>query len=60
MTASIPEDAKNKFARRRVPLRRYGNPEEIAHGIVSLSLPGASYTNGAVLVIDGGMTSQNT
>ena len=26
MTAPIPDDAKAKFARRRVPLRRYGEP----------------------------------
>ncbi|HET6794015.1 MAG TPA: SDR family NAD(P)-dependent oxidoreductase, partial [Acidimicrobiales bacterium] len=60
MTALIPEDAKAKFARRRVPLRRYGEPEEVAHAIVSLTLPSASYINGAVLVVDGGMTAQNT
>src|SRR5437868_2112801 len=28
MTAPIPEAMKTKFARRRVPLRRYGDPEE--------------------------------
>ena len=60
MTALIPEDAKAKFARRRVPLRRYGEPEEVADAIVSLTLPSASYINGAVLVVDGGMTAQNT
>jgi 3-oxoacyl-[acyl-carrier protein] reductase len=60
MTAAIPDDAKQKFARRRVPLRRYGEPEEVAHGILALALPAASYVNGAVLVIDGGMTAQNT
>jgi 3-oxoacyl-[acyl-carrier protein] reductase len=60
MTQIIPEDAKNKFARRRVPLRRYGEPEEVAHGTLSLVLPAASYINGAVLVVDGGMTAQNT
>lgn len=59
MTQPIPEEAKVKFAKRRVPLARYGEPEEIAHGIVSLALPGASYINGAVLVIDGGMTIKN-
>ena len=60
MTAPIPEDAKTKFAHRRVPLRRYGDPIEVAHGTLSLVLPAASYINGAVLVIDGGMTAQNT
>jgi 3-oxoacyl-[acyl-carrier protein] reductase len=60
MTASIPDEAKAKFARRRVPLKRYGDPEEVAHATLSLVLPAASYVNGAVLVVDGGMTAQNT
>lgn len=60
MTEAIPEDHKQKFARRRVPVGRYGSPEEVAQAILSLSLPAASYVNGAVLVVDGGMTAQNT
>ena len=60
MTSAIPDDAKTKFARRRVPLRRYGDPEEVAHAIVSLALPGSSFINGAVLPVDGGMLAQNT
>lgn len=59
MTAGIPEEAKQKYARRRVPLRRYGDPEEVAHAILSLVLPAASYVNGAVLVVDGGLTVKN-
>lgn len=60
MTAAIPDEAKAKFSRRRVPLRRYGDPEEVAHATLSLALPAASYINGAVLVVDGGLTIQNT
>jgi 3-oxoacyl-[acyl-carrier protein] reductase len=60
MTAGIPEAAKIKFARRRVPLRRYGEPEEVAHMTLSLVLPAASFTNGVVVPVDGGMTAQNT
>jgi 3-oxoacyl-[acyl-carrier protein] reductase len=60
MTAVIADEAKTKFARRRVPLRRYGDPEEVAHATLSLVLPAASYVNGAVLAVDGGMTAQNT
>lgn len=60
MTAPIPDEAKDKFAHRRVPLRRYGDPEEVAQMTVSLCLPAASYCNGAVLVVDGGLTAQNT
>jgi 3-oxoacyl-[acyl-carrier protein] reductase len=60
MTAAIPDDMKARFARRRVPLRRYGEPEEVAHATLGLVLPAMSYVNGAVLVVDGGMTAQNT
>jgi len=60
MTAPIPEAMKTKFARRRVPVRRYGEPEEVAHAVLSLALPASSYINGAVLIVDGGMTAQNT
>ncbi|MEA2533968.1 MAG: 3-oxoacyl-[acyl-carrier protein] reductase, partial [Actinomycetota bacterium] len=60
MTAVIPEEAKSKFARRRVPLRRYGDPEEVAHATLNFALPASTYINGAVLPVDGGMTAQNT
>ncbi|HET9690283.1 MAG TPA: SDR family NAD(P)-dependent oxidoreductase [Acidimicrobiales bacterium] len=60
MTAPIPDDMKDKFARRRVPLRRYGDPEEVAHMVLSLVLPAASYCTGAVLPVDGGLVVQNT
>jgi 3-oxoacyl-[acyl-carrier protein] reductase len=56
MTAPIPEEAKERFARRRVPMRRYGEPEEIAHMVLSLALPAASYVTGAVLAVDGGLS----
>jgi 3-oxoacyl-[acyl-carrier protein] reductase len=60
MTAAIPGDDKDRFARRRVPVGRYGSPEEVAHATLSLVLPAASYINAAVLVVDGGLTAQNT
>jgi 3-oxoacyl-[acyl-carrier protein] reductase len=60
MTAPIPEEHKERFARRRVPMRRYGEPEEVADVIVSLLLPSASYLTGAVVTVDGGLTVQNT
>ena len=60
MTDPIPEEDKVKFARRRVPMRRYGEPEEVAHIILSLVLPAASFITGAVIPVDGGLTVQNT
>jgi 3-oxoacyl-[acyl-carrier protein] reductase len=59
MTAAIPDDAKEKYARRRVALKRYGDPEEVAHATLSLCLPAASYITGAALVVDGGMIIRN-
>ena len=58
MTAPIPDDAKERFARRRVPLRRYGDPEEVAHMVLSLALPAASFVNGAIVTVDGGLTAK--
>ena len=60
MTAGIADEAKETYARRRVPLRRYGEPEEVAHMTLSLCLPAASFVNGAVVVVDGGMTVRHT
>lgn len=56
MTADITEEAKEIYARRRVPLRRYGDPEEVAHMTVNLAMPCSSFVNGATVVVDGGMT----
>jgi 3-oxoacyl-[acyl-carrier protein] reductase len=59
MTAVIPDEQKRVFAKRRTALRRYGEPEEVAHATLSLLLPAASYITGAVLVVDGGLTVRN-
>jgi len=56
MTAGIPDEAKEAYARRRVPARRYADPEEIAHVVLALALPSASYVNGASVVVDGGLS----
>jgi 3-oxoacyl-[acyl-carrier protein] reductase len=60
MTAGIPDDAKEVYAKRRVPLRRYGIPEEVAHMTLNLCLPSASFVNGASIPVDGGMTIRHT
>lgn len=59
MTAAIPDEHKTIYAKRRVALRRYGEPEEVAHATFSLLLPAASFITGAVLVVDGGMSIRN-
>ncbi len=60
MTAVIPDDAKATYARRRVPVRRYGLPEEVAHMTLNLCLPSSSFVNGATIVVDGGMSIRHT
>lgn len=56
MTAAIKSEHKEIYARRRTALRRYGQPEEVAHMILSLVLPAASFTTGAILTVDGGLS----
>lgn len=60
MTSEIPSEAKETYARRRVPLRRYGLPEEVAQMTLSLCLPAASFLTGAVIPVDGGMSIRHT
>jgi len=59
MTEKIPLDAKEIFARRRTAIKRFGNPEEVAHITLSLVLPSASYITGAAIPVDGGMRARN-
>ncbi|SDP34710.1 SDR family oxidoreductase [Phyllobacterium sp. OV277] len=44
------------FARQRVPLQRWGRPEEIAGAALFLASDAASFVNGHVLTVDGGMS----
>ena len=60
MTAGIPDDAKTIYAKRRVPLRRYGEPEEVAQMTLNLCLPASSFVNGAIIPVDGGMSIRHT
>ena len=56
MTAAIDEKDKETYARRRVGLKRYGEPEEVAHATLNLCLPSSSYINGVYLPVDGGLS----
>src|SRR5207253_8570626 len=42
----------------RIPLGRYGAPEEVAYGVLYLACDESSFVTGAELVIDGGWTAQ--
>ena len=59
MTDAIPEDQKQTYAHRRVALKRYADPEEVAHGTLNFCLPASSFMTGATLPVDGGLTIKN-
>lgn len=59
MTAGIPDENKAIFARRRTALRRYAEPEEVAHATLNFALPASQYMTGVTLPVDGGLTIRN-
>ena len=54
MTAELPEEARTALFE-RIPLGRFGTPEDVAGAVRFLAGPAAGYITGQVLVVDGGM-----
>jgi 3-oxoacyl-[acyl-carrier protein] reductase len=52
---TIPDHLMQEM-KARVPLKRLGKPEEIANVYAFLASDEASYINGAVIEVSGGMT----
>jgi 3-oxoacyl-[acyl-carrier protein] reductase len=54
MTRSLNDDARTKLLE-RVPLKRLGQPADVASAVLFLSLPESSYITGTTLKVNGGM-----
>jgi glucose 1-dehydrogenase len=52
----LNDEEKKKQTEQKIPLRRIGEPEEIAHVALFLDSPAASYITGTTIYADGGLT----
>ncbi len=56
MTAKMPEDVLEGM-KKKTPLGRFGSPEDVARAYVFLASDEASFINGQVLGVDGGLVT---
>ncbi len=49
-------DEAKKIITRMIPMRRLGNPSEVAAAVLFLASPQSSYMTGSELIVDGGYT----
>ncbi|MDI6734591.1 MAG: 3-oxoacyl-[acyl-carrier-protein] reductase [bacterium] len=54
MTAKLADEIKKEYLE-KIPLERYGKPQDIAQAVKFLVSPDANYITGQVIVVDGGM-----
>jgi len=48
------EDAMAEYARKKIPLGRWGAPRDIANAVAFLASPAGDWITGSILVVDGG------
>jgi 3-oxoacyl-[acyl-carrier protein] reductase len=54
MTEAMTDDAKQAIVK-NIPLKRLGNPEDVADLVEFLASEKASYITGQVISVDGGL-----
>jgi 3-oxoacyl-[acyl-carrier protein] reductase len=54
MTLALPEEQRAKLVE-GVPLKRFGQPAEVAAAVAFLAGPSAAYITGVTLHVNGGM-----
>jgi 3-oxoacyl-[acyl-carrier protein] reductase len=56
MSAAVLNKGGEAIAKKMIPLRRLGQPEDIAGVVVFLAGPAGAYVTGQVITVDGGLS----
>ncbi|MGB1371758.1 MAG: SDR family NAD(P)-dependent oxidoreductase [Aequoribacter sp.] len=56
--AVIPDEGSKQYLESLIPMKRIGNPEEVAEAIAFLGSSAASYITGVLLPVDGGRQNE--
>ena len=55
----LTDEAARTRVMSRTPMKRFGDPSEVAHAVAFLASDAASYITGEILVVDGGRMTLN-